>query len=205
MMKTLIFDFDGTLVDSMALYIDGFNQVAKDFSLPLIKKLDLAELRQLSMRELADKYKIGPLKLAKIVLTVNKNLHQEFVNLEFFPKMKSILRELSKNYQLGILTSNNLENIEAFLAKQNFTDVFDFVYASKSLFGKDKTFKALIKKHKLNKAEILYFGDEARDIEACQKVGVKVAAVTWGFNSPELLKSKNPDFIFSSPEKIAIS
>lgn len=205
MMKTLIFDFDGTLVDSMALYIDGFNQVAKDFSLPFIEKKDLAELKNLSMRELADKYKIGPLKLAKIVLTINKNLHQEIVNLEFFPKMKSILRELSKKYQLGILTSNNQENIEAFLDKQNFTDVFDFVYASKSVFGKDKTFASLIKKHKLNKAGILYFGDEARDIEACQKVGVKVAAVTWGFNAPELLKAKNPDFIFSSPEKIAIS
>ena len=85
--KTLIFDFDGTLVDSMALYIDGFNQVAKEFSLPLIEKKDLAELKHLSMRELADKYKIGPLKLAKIVLTVNKNLHQEIVNLEFFPSI----------------------------------------------------------------------------------------------------------------------
>lgn len=200
--KILIFDFDGTLVDSMKIYFHGFNQVAKQFKLPEIQEQDLHTLKQLSARDLAKKYKIGPLKLTRIILTVNKNLSQEMAKLEFFPELKTALKKLAKKYQLGILTSNNEENVAAFLEKQNCTELFDFIYTSKNIFSKDKTFQALIKKHRLDKKDILYFGDEVRDIEACQKIGVKIAAVSWGFNAAALLKAKNPDYLLQSPRQI---
>lgn len=200
-MQTLIFDFDGTLVDSMALYVAGFNQVAQDFKLPFIQKTDLQMLKQTSAKELMLTYKISPFKLAKIFYTVNKNIHQEIANLPFFPGVKPLLLQLAQKYRLGILTSNYAENIEAFLNKQSL-EVFDYIYCSKNLFGKDQTFLQLIKKYKLNKADILYFGDEVRDIEACRKIGIKVAAVTWGFDDKNLLASKKPDFLFSSPDEI---
>jgi len=48
---------------------------------------------------------------------------------------------------------------------------------------------------------MLYVGDEIRDIRAARKVGIAVAAVTWGFNSQEALAAENPDFLVDSPEK----
>lgn len=200
--KTLIFDFDGTLADSMVVYFHGFNQVAEDFGLPIINLKDIAKLKQMSAGDLVRQHKIGPIKLTKLIYTINKNLSKETANLAFFPELKAVLRKLAKNYKLGILTSNNEENVAAFLKKQNCSDLFDFIYASKSIFGKDQTFKALIKKHQLSKNEILYFGDEVRDIEACQKIGVKIASVTWGFNAAALLKEKNPDYLLNFPEQI---
>ncbi|AKM81321.1 MAG: Phosphoglycolate phosphatase [Candidatus Pacebacteria bacterium GW2011_GWF2_38_9] len=202
MMKTLIFDFDGTLVNSMQLYVNGFNQVGADFGLPKIDSNNLQEMKQSSIKDLMKRYKIGPLKLAKLMLTVNKNIASEITNLEFFPNIKELLLELAKKYQLGILTSNHVENVEAFLKKQQFENIFDFVYASKNLFGKDKILNSLLKKYRLNKEEVLYFGDEVRDIEACQKMQIKIAAVTWGFNEKSLLASKKPSYLFSSPDEI---
>ena len=202
-MKTLIFDFDGTLVDSMQLYVRGFNEVGADFGLPKIDRSNLQEMKQSSIKDLMKRYGIGPLKLAKLIFTVNKNIRQEIAEVEFFPKIKFLLIELSKKYQLGILTSNHVENVEDFLKKQDFAGVFDFVYASKNLFGKDKVLSSLLRKYHLNKEEVLYFGDEVRDIEACQKIKVKIAAVTWGFNEKDLLISKNPDYLFFSPDEIA--
>jgi phosphoglycolate phosphatase-like HAD superfamily hydrolase len=202
-MKTLIFDFDGTLVDSMQLYARGINEVGADFGLPRIDNSNLQEMKQSSIKDLMKKYGIGPLKLAKLIFTVNKNIRQEIAEVDFFPKIKSLLAKLSKKYQLGILTSNHVENVEDFLEKQNFAGVFDFIYASKNLFGKDKVLNGLLKKYHLNKEEVLYFGDEVRDIEACQKMRVKIAAVTWGFNEKSLLASKKPDYLFSSPDEIA--
>lgn len=202
-MKTLIFDFDGTLVDSMQLYVRGFNDVGVDFGLPRIDKNNLQEMKQSSIRDLMKKYGLSSVKLAKLVFTVNKNVRQEIATVDFFPKIKPLLVNLSKKYQLGILTSNHLENVEDFLRNQKFEEVFDFVYASKNLFGKDKVLGGLLKKYHLNKEEVLYFGDEVRDIEACQKMQIKIAAVTWGFNAQELLASKKPDYLFSSPQEIA--
>lgn len=202
-MKTLIFDFDGTLVDSMQLYARSFNKIGADFGLPKINSNNLQEMKQSSIQDLTKKYGIGPLKLAKLISTVNKNIKQEIATVDFFPKIKPLLIKLAKKYQLGILTSNNVENVEDFLKKQDFENIFDFVHASKNLFGKDKILNSLLKKYHLNKEEVLYFGDEIRDIEACQKMQIKIVAVTWGFNEKNLLASKNPDYLFSSPDEIA--
>ncbi len=201
-MKTLIFDFDGTLADSLITYFHGFNQVAQDFGLPKIDLENIQALKQLSAKDLTIKYKIGPIKLTKLVYTINKNLSKEIANLKFFPELKNVLQELAKDYQLGILTSNNRENVRDFLKNQDCSELFDFIHASKSIFGKDQTFRAMLRKHQLRKNDILYFGDEARDIEACQKVGIKIAAVSWGFNATELLQAKNPDFLLSEPKQI---
>lgn len=201
-MQTLIFDFDGTLVDSMQLYIHGFNAVGADFGLPKIDSSNLQEVKQSSVKDLMKRYGIGPVKLAKLLFTVNKNLKQDIEKVEFFPEMKSVLTKLSKEFKLGILTSNHLENVQAFLNRQDFNNIFDFIYASKNLFGKDKVLSALLKQHKLDKKEVLYFGDEVRDIEACQKIQVKMAAVTWGFNDRSLLVTKNPDYLLDSPKQI---
>jgi HAD superfamily hydrolase (TIGR01549 family) len=203
MTKTLIFDFDGTLVDSMQLYVRSFNKIGTDFGLPQINSSNLQEMKQASIQDSMKKYGIGPLKLAKLIAAVNKDIKQEIATVEFFPKMKPLLVKLAKKYQLGILTSNNVENVNDFLKKQQFENVFDFVYASKNLFGKDKVLSGLLKKYRLNKEEVLYFGDEVRDIEACQKMPIKIAAVTWGFNEKSLLASKKPSYLFSSPDEIA--
>jgi len=202
-MKTLIFDFDGTLVDSMQLYVHGLNAVGADFGLPKIDKHNLQEMKQSSIKDVMKKYGIGPVKLTKLISTVNKNVKQEIMTAKFFPKIKPLLVKLAKKYQLGILTSNHVENVVDFLKKQDFEGIFDFVYASKNLFGKDKVLSGLLKKYHLKKQEVLYFGDEVRDIEACQKMQIKIVAVTWGFNEKKLLASKNPDYLFSSPQEIA--
>lgn len=202
-MQTLIFDFDGTLVDSMQLYIRGFNAVGADFGLPKINLTNLQEMKHSSIRDLMKKYGLSSVKLTKLLFMVNRNVRREVAAVKFFPKIKSLLIKLSKRYQLGILTSNHVENVEDFLKEQDFEGIFDFIYASNDLFGKDKVLKNLIKKYHLKKQEVLYFGDEVRDIEACQKMQIKIAAVTWGFNGQELLAFKNPDYLFSSPDEIA--
>src|SRR5574344_536728 len=72
------------------------------------------------------------------------------------------------------------------ISKKNSLDMFKYVYSEKSLFGKEKGIKKLLKERKLKKDEIIYIGDEVRDWEACQKVGVKMIGVSWGFNDKKL-------------------
>ncbi|HEU4679284.1 MAG TPA: HAD hydrolase-like protein, partial [Terrimicrobiaceae bacterium] len=57
-------------------------------------------------------------------------------------------------------------------------------------------------KQHVSAAEILFVGDETRDIEACQKVGVRIVAVTWGYNSRRSLVAMKPDFIFDDPKEL---
>ncbi|MEY4243328.1 MAG: hypothetical protein RLZZ245_913, partial [Verrucomicrobiota bacterium] len=47
--------------------------------------------------------------------------------------------------------------------------------------------------------QMLYIGDELRDVKAAQKAGIPIAAVTWGFNSRESLAASEPDYLFDQP------
>jgi len=39
----------------------------------------------------------------------------------------------------------------------------------------------------------LFVGDKTRDIEAAKKAGIRMAAVTWGYNSRRSLDAMKPD------------
>jgi phosphoglycolate phosphatase-like HAD superfamily hydrolase len=59
-----------------------------------------------------------------------------------------------------------------------------------------------LRKESLNPEEVVYVGDETRDIEAAKKSQIKVIAVTWGFNSKQVLAAQNPDFLIDRPEEL---
>ena len=50
--------------------------------------------------------------------------------------------------------------------------------------------------------EMVYIGDEIRDIKASKKAKVPVASVSWGFNSAESLAEAEPDHLLHHPEEL---
>lgn len=202
--KYLIFDFDGTLADTADIQVRAFNQIHARFDLPKIGKKELMKLHSTSMKEICKEYQIGPIKLLKITEVLNQEVSALISQANFYPGIKKTLLNLKKNFTLGILSSNQLSNIENFFINQNLplSTVFSFWRCEKNLFGKDKALKSLMQERKIDPAQVLYFGDQVRDVEACQKAGVSVAAVTWGFASEELLTSAKPDFLINQPSEI---
>lgn len=202
--KYLIFDFDGTLADTGAIQVEAFNRIHARFDLPKFTKKELLKFKSSSMKDIVKEYRIGPVKLIKIAQAVNQEAGSLIKQANFYPGIKEILLSLKENYTLGILSSNQLSNIENFFNNQNLSlaSVFAFWHCEKQLFGKDKALKALMKKHQINPVEVLYFGDQVRDVEACQRADVAVAAVSWGFANEELLASAQANFLLNHPSEI---
>ena len=198
---TLIFDFDGTLGNTFTSQFEILKQVAKVEKIDFDQNLDPENHKRLSIKEIIKEYKIGPIQLSRMIKKSQKELNKVFEEIDFFPDLEEVLRFLAKDYKLGILSSNSQENIEKFLYLKNM-EIFDFIYTGQNLFGKDKIFKKLIKEENLDKDSILYFGDEVRDIEACQKLDIKVAAVTWGFDHQEILEKAKPNYLIFQPKEI---
>ena len=198
---TLIFDFDGTLGDTFTSQFEILKQVAKEEKIDFDQNQDPENHKRLSIKEIIKEYKIGPIQLSRMIKKSQKELNKVFEEIDFFPDLEEVLRFLAKDYKLGILSSNSKENVEKFLYLKNM-EIFDFIYTGQNLFGKDKIFKRLIKEENLDKDSILYFGDEVRDIEACQKLDIKVAAVIWGFDHQEILEKAKPNYLISQPKEI---
>jgi phosphoglycolate phosphatase len=123
-------------------------------------------------------------------------------SIQAFDGIPQIIPDLrSQGYRLGVLTSNSEENVARFLAKQQL-EVFDFIKSSSKLLGKGSVLRRIMRETKIKPREILFIGDELRDVEAAQETGVHVAAVTWGYNSRTALEAASPDHILETPEQV---
>lgn len=200
--KTIIFDFDGTIADNRQMVFRVINSLAAEFGYKRILKHDVVRLRNKKAQDFFKGIGISIFKLPFIVRRIRKELHKEIDKIKLVKGIKEALDELANlECRLGILTSNSEENIRIFL-KNNNLELFNFIYSGTSLFGKDKVLKSLIKELKLNQSEVIYVGDETRDIEAARKVGIKVIAVGWGFNLEDILRRENPDCFIRSPDQL---
>ena len=201
--KTIIFDFDGTIANSLGKIVEIYNSVAPSFHCKSIKQDDIKNLRGKRVREFLKDYGITNLKLPFLLLRVRKELRSKIADIE---PITGIVKELQKiknaGFYLGIMTSNSKENVRIFLDKNGINDDFDFVYSGKNLFGKDKVINRLLKDQGITKDVVIYVGDETRDIEAAKKVGISSLAVTWGFNTKEILAGSAPNQIVDDPEKL---
>lgn len=202
---TIIFDFDGTLADTMELILSIYNEVmVPSFKCKKIEYFDLEKIRELHPKDLFEQHNISLLKLPFIVSRVRSEMNRRMADIRLHSGIKDTLKTLhDSGIRLGICTSNSKENVMKFLSTNSMTEWFGFVYSSSNLFGKDKVLKRIIHEQNLVKDEkTIFIGDEARDIDAARSVGIRVAAVTWGLNSKNMLQQKKPDVLLDSPKEI---
>ncbi|MDP7141546.1 MAG: HAD-IA family hydrolase [Candidatus Woesearchaeota archaeon] len=199
MIKAVIFDLDGTLVDSLPLIIELANRFSEKFGYKKIE--NIPALRNKGIGEIIKDLGLPIYKLPLLIKKMRRKAKDKLKDVKIFEGIKSVIERLSKKYAIGILTTNSKKYVKYMLRREKITCV-KFVFSSSSLFGKDIVLRKILKKRGLKNDEIVYVGDELRDIRACKRVGVKVIAVSWGFNSKSLLMKGNPDFIAEKPEDI---
>ncbi|WP_026478439.1 HAD-IA family hydrolase [Alkaliphilus transvaalensis] len=202
MIKHVVFDFDGTIADSLGLAFEIYNEYSQKYHYRQVTMEELKGLMNLPIKQRLKKVGIPFYKVPKILLECTVKYRQLIGNIKVFDHILELVANLKKDgLSTSIISSNSVENIEVFL-RNNEIDVFDRIISSNNLFGKDKTIKKYLKQTNLKADEIVYVGDELRDVEACKRVSVKMIAVTWGYDLSELLKSGGPDYVVEKPQEI---
>ncbi|MBD1843742.1 HAD hydrolase-like protein [Cyanobacteria bacterium FACHB-63] len=198
-----MFDFDGTIVDSVEIGIAITNRLAIRFGFPPFDEETLEELKCLGSREALKRSQIPVWQLPFLIRRFTQELNQEIPNLQLFPGMRETLLELKQQgCFLGIVSTNSIKNIQEFLRVQNLTSTFDLISANYALFGKSRLIQKIIRQRKFDSNQIYYVGDETRDIEAAKKSGVYSVAATWGLNAAEILSKNDPDFLIHHPKEL---
>ncbi|QNU67787.1 HAD-IA family hydrolase [Ruminiclostridium herbifermentans] len=202
MISQVIFDLDGTLINSLDIFIKVGNKMAERYGYQPLSEESIKELLKLPMKKRLEVLKIPKFKLPKLGLEALSMFNDYAAHVEPIKGIKELLEQLcDKGYKLNIVSSNSLDNINVFL-EANQIKVFENIQSSRGLFDKHVTINRLIKKLGVKKDEVIYIGDEYRDIEACKKIGIKIISVLWGFDPKELLEKAEPDFIVSEPNEI---
>ena len=201
--KIIIFDFDGTIADTVDALVTIANRLALEFGYVPINSQELVLLRNLTAREIIKYSGVSLFKIPFMVKKVKGELKHKIPELTPVEGINAALIELHhQGYHLGIITSNSQENVNEFLKCHNLDYLFDFIYSGVTIFGKTTIINNVLRQKHFQPESVIYVGDETRDIESAKKANIKVIAVSWGFNSPEALSKQNPDFLIHHPHEL---
>ena len=201
--KIIVFDFDGTIADTYHALVNLANQLADEFGYKPIDKDKSLKLKDLSSWEIIKQAEIPLFKIPFLFKRVQTELGKEIDRIKLFSGIEKVLCRLKyRGYRLGIITSNTEKNVRIVLNNYHLSSLFDFICAETTIFGKHRVINDVISKQKINRADIIYVGDETRDIRSAQKSRISVLAVAWGFNSKQVLAEQQPDFLVEQPAQL---
>ena len=200
--RCIVFDFDGTLADTLEETMVILNELAAEYGFRRVERHDVRTAKHMTVAQFVRFLGIPAWRLPRLLTKGKRRLTQRLPGIRPFPEIPDTIRQLRARAEvLGILTSNSVGNVEAFLANQGMGP-FDFVSSAPKLMGKARYLRAIMRQYGLRTEEILYVGDEIRDIEAAHEAEIPVAAATWGFNSEEALLEGVPDYVLRSPRDL---
>ncbi len=201
MVKTIIFDFDGTMGDSFKVALEIAHQLTGKSE--LIDEKEVAKLRTLSLFKAASELRIPKRIWPILLIKGRKMMADRLIEVKLFPGVEQLIEKLYKsNFQLYIVSSNSKSSITKILDHYNILSYFKNIYGGIGLLGKAKTLRFIMKQKNINKDMLLYIGDETRDITAAKKNHIKSIAVSWGYMSRDLLLAQEPWAIVDSVKEL---
>ena len=202
MKKVILFNFNGTITNTKFLAIDMYNEIAEKQEYKKISEEDVSYLSALSIRNRCKVLNLPLYKMPLVGIAIKRRSQQYIPNLKPVSGMKETLGLLKQEgYNIGFTTSNNQVVLNEFLIK-NSINIFDYSHFSFSPLSKSKDISSFLKKYDLKKENVVYVGDELRDVKAAKKNGLFCIAVSWGFDSVELLNTGRADKVITQPKEI---
>jgi phosphoglycolate phosphatase len=202
MLKYVIFDFDGTLADSRLVLVSAWNLLAKKYNFKEMKLEELDAMKKLSIKERSKLLKLPLYKLPVILPQFFQLYRQSIKDIKSFNGIKEMLNGLEKKgYKIAVISSNSKENILYFLRHYHMNNIKEILCSSK-IHGKDRLINRFLREKNLKPSEVIYVGDEHRDLVACKKTGIKMIWVGWGYDAEEIVDPLKPDYKVYTPADI---
>lgn len=191
--KNIIFDLDGTLWDSREQVIQAWNNALKEIKLINLSKEELTSL----MGKTNDEYKK---KLFPDVDDYTANQYMKMCEVEevkyltmhganIFNNAIQIIKQLSKYYNLYIVSNCQDGYIESFLNHYNLNTYFnDFECNGKTSLNKTQNIQLLINRNNIENINTCYIGDTIGDYESAKNNNLLFIYAKYGFGKCENMK-----------------
>lgn len=206
--KGLIFDLDGTLVDTLEDLTDSMNTALTQVGRPERSRTECMQMIGHGLRRFAEGA-LGPeyLDLTDQLLGRMVAYYQDHCLLKTapYPGMAETIAALAaQGFRLGVLTNKNQLPAEL-ITRHLFGAAFDpIVGAADSQPTKPdpQTTLAMIAGWGLLPDEVLFVGDSETDIQTAANAGIRCVACQWGFRTKAELLDAGADLLIERPEQI---
>lgn len=209
MTDTIIFDLDGTLLNTLEDLADSTNYALREYGLP---ERTLQEIRRFvgnGVELLMERAVAGALSKEKEqqCLTVFKQYYSENMNCKTKPYtgiLDLVRNLLDQRYRIAIV-SNKFDSAVKELNLEYFEGMFPVAIGASDTVAKkpapDSVLEAL-KQLDSGKGQAIYVGDSDVDVMTAKNSGIPCIGVTWGFRDEELLRSMGAEYIIHKPEQL---
>jgi len=199
--RLAIFDFDGTLADSLPWFRTVFQDLITKFNLAPVNAEELEGLRGKSGREIIARLNMPMWKLPAISRDMRRRKLAAASQIALFDGAAQLLADLkSLDVHTAIVSSDSEASVRQVLGPSAaLISRFD---CGASLFGKHHKFKRVARHLGTKPSEVLCIGDELRDIDAARAAGMDSGAVAWGYALPAALQAAGPAHFFHTLEEI---
>lgn len=195
--KTVLFDLDGTLLDTNALINFSFQYTFKKYGYHFTE----AEILAFNGPPLVETFqKINPAKAAEMVQTYiehNHTHHDEYVTI--FPNVIETLEKLNqKGVKMAVVSSKRREGVKKGLQLMNITHYFDSIVSvtdvEQAKPNPESVYKAM-EELNAHASTTLIVGDNYHDIVAGQNANIDTAAVAWSLKGETYLREYDPTYM----------
>jgi phosphoglycolate phosphatase len=199
----IIFDFDGTLADSLTWFRTVLGDVVDKHGLPPIDDARAEALRDMPPKAIMNELGIPSWKIPFLANDVRSRAAENVDCIHLFEGIDTLIRQLSDaGVKLAVVSSNGETAVRAVLGEA-LCGKIDLFACGAALFGKASIFRKVIRKAGTTPDRTLSVGDEVRDIDAARETGCAAGAVNWGFATQGILDAQSPDVMFERPADIA--
>ena len=210
--KLVLFDYDGTIVDSAKMIVKGAieafrmcglpdpdpNKVRENIGKPLATALDAYA---------PEGYEVNP----EMISNAYRKWYAEQGRLglqdePLFPGMFKLINDLkiNKEFYIGVATNKSRIALNNALKKHNLNNIFDITLTMDEAKAKPDPDMAIQAMSKLNieKNSTVIVGDTINDIGLGVNAGINSIGVAWGYNSIEMLRNEGADFIIKDSKEL---
>ncbi len=196
--NTLLFDLDGTLINTNELIIESFLHTLNKYYPDKYKREDIFPFIGPTLYETFES--INPEKMEEMVQVYRKFNHEQHDKLvtEFETVFETIQTLKEKGFKLGIVTTKIRTTVNMGLKLTKLDQFFDVVVTLDDVEhakpNPEPIFKAL-EQLDAKPEEAIMVGDNHHDIGAGKNAGTKTAGVAWSIKGRDYIESFQPDYV----------
>ena len=214
MIKLLIYDLDGTLIDSCKDIANGVNWALKGLGFRALSEKQISSfvgkgvrnLMQMVLQESSQRKEKPDEKLLERAIKLYRNHYQHHLldKTKLFPSVREVLEHF-KGRKQAVITNKPEDFSRQILNGLGIASYFFCVIGGDRTFPKKPSPEPVLEIMKLARAlpsETVLVGDSDIDVQTGKNAGIKTIAVTYGFGSHQEIRHSNPDLILDDLQEL---